>query len=472
MNQSLRVRIALLAGTFAALFCLVVSVFVVVAVRDGNSRHGQNQIMAAMDQVQYHFKQGALPSTLVRSGDEAVQVLNPQGRVVSATPQLAGRPPMATFVPAPTQVRAKRTLCPPAGLEGCMAVLAYKLFRPDGPWLMYAAIPVNPWYANSTLAFSLAAGSLLLIVLMSVGGYHVVGRTLAPVNAIRAQMDEITVAGLAGRRVVPVPRNRDEIRMLATSVNAALDRLAAACSQLRRFTSDASHEVRSPLTAMRAQVEEALMYPDDTDWPEVGQAVLAAVDRLQLLVTELLFLARLDAGPSLTTERTDLARLVESDLDRRSSPVNVVRRLQKGVFAQCDPLRMSRLLANLMDNAERHARSQIMVSVRADGSSAIMEVADDGPGIAPEARKVVFERFTRLDTARDREAGGFGLGLAIAREIAEVHRGTLTIEDSERGARFVLRLPRCDVPSAGDGAAPCGPAVEHDLQKADRSPEG
>jgi signal transduction histidine kinase len=147
-------------------------------------------------------------------------------------------------------------------------------------------------------------------------------------------MDEITVADFDRR--VPVPKNKDEIRMLAKSVNTALDRLEAAYNQLQRFTTYASHEVRSPVTAIRAQVEEALMYPDDTDWPEVGEAILAATDRLQMLIIDLLFLARLDAGPSLTCDLADLGQLVEADLDRRSSPVKVVRQLRKGVFAQCD----------------------------------------------------------------------------------------------------------------------------------------
>ncbi|MCW2888065.1 MAG: Signal transduction histidine kinaselike protein [Streptosporangiaceae bacterium] len=147
-------------------------------------------------------------------------------------------------------------------------------------------------------------------------------------------MDEITVADFDRR--VPVPKTKDEIRMLAKSVNTALDRLEAAYNQLQRFTTYASHEVRSPVTAIRAQVEEALMYPDDTDWPEVGEAILAATDRLQMLIIDLLFLARLDAGPSLTCDLADLGQLVEADLDRRSSPVKVVRQLRKGVFAQCD----------------------------------------------------------------------------------------------------------------------------------------
>ena len=109
-----------------------------------------------------------------------------------------------------------------------------------------------------------------------------------------------------------------------------------------------------------------------------------------------------------------------------------------------DRLGITRLLANLLDNAERHAISQITVIVRADGPTATLEVIDDGAGIAVEQREVVFDRFTRLDASRNRDAGGTGLGLAIAWRIAEAHQGTLTIQDSTRGARFVLRLPRCD----------------------------
>jgi signal transduction histidine kinase len=109
-------------------------------------------------------------------------------------------------------------------------------------------------------------------------------------------------------------------------------------------------------------------------------------------------------------------------------------------------MRLSRLLTNLMDNAERHATSQITVNVRPEDSMAIVEVIDDGAGIAADLREVIFKRFTRLDASRSRDAGGTGLGLAIARQIAESHDGTLTLEDSERGARFVLRLPKCTQP--------------------------
>jgi signal transduction histidine kinase len=447
-NHSLRVRITLVAGVFAALFCVVVSVLVVTSMRERDAREGQERISEAIDRMIYHIRADALPRVLVRSEEQATQVLDPYGRVVTATPQIAGGPRIATFAPTGSRMRVKRTLCPPAGLkgEGCMTVVAYRVFRPDGAWIIYVAIPVVPWYANATLAIFLGVVSLLIIAMTALVAYRAVGRTLEPVDAIRVEMDAITADGLDRR--VPVPANQDEIRALAESVNTTLGRLEGAYEQLRRFTADASHEVRSPLTAMRAEMEEGLMYPDDTDWPRMVQAALGGVERLQALVLDLLFLARLDAGVSLTCHPTDMTQVVEAELDRRTSRLEVVRELQESVFVRCDGMHITRVLANLMNNAERHATSQVTVVVRGDQMSAFLEVCDDGPGIPTEAREKVFGRFTRLDAARDRDTGGSGLGLAIARQIAEAHGGTLTIEDSEKGARFVLRLPRCDaVPS-------------------------
>jgi signal transduction histidine kinase len=431
----------LVAGAFATLFCIVVSVLVVTYMRERNTRHGHEQINEAIDRMLYHIRVDALPQVLVKDEDQVTQVLNPRGHVVTASPQIAGGPRMATFQPTDSKMRAKQTLCPPAGLEGCMTVVAFRLFRPDGTWIIYVAIPVVPWHVNATLAIFLGVVSVLIIAMTALVAYRTVGRTLAPVDAIRVEMDAITADGLDRR--VPVPENQDEIRALAVSVNTTLGRLEAAYEQLRRFTADASHEVRGPITAIRAHVEEGLMYPADTNWPQMGHAVLAGLTRLQALVADLLFLARLDAGASLTSSPIELSQVVVAELDRRTSNLEVVSELQESVFARCDRMRITRLLANLMDNAERHSASQVTVAVWGDESSAILEVCDDGAGIPAEAREEVFGRFTRLDTARDRDTGGSGLGLAIARQIAEVHGGTLTIEDSQRGARFLLRLPRC-----------------------------
>jgi signal transduction histidine kinase len=211
--------------------------------------------------------------------------------------------------------------------------------------------------------------------------------------------------------------------------------------QLQRFTSDASHDLRSPITAIRARIEASLMEPDDADWPETGHRVLESVDRLQAIVTDLLTLARLDAGVPRDVDTIDLPGLVSAELQRSHRTKEVRADLQPRVTVTGDRLRLNRLLTNLLDNAERHAMSQVRVVVRAEHDVAVLEVEDDGTGIAPEHREVVFQRFARLAAARHKDVNGTGLGLPIAREIAKAHGGSLTIEDSAAGARFVLRIP-------------------------------
>jgi len=157
-------------------------------------------------------------------------------------------------------------------------------------------------------------------------------------------------------------------------------------------------------------------------------------------VNDLLTLSKLDAGAPDERTPIDLGELVAAETARPRSK-EVVTTLQTGVVVTGNRLQLARLLTNLLDNAERHAERKIIVTLRRQGDEAVLEVVDDGSGIAPEQREYVFQRFTRLDAARNRDAGGTGLGLPIAREIATSHLGTLTIEDSDVGARFVLRLP-------------------------------
>ncbi|WP_239513769.1 cell wall metabolism sensor histidine kinase WalK [Streptosporangium sp. 'caverna'] len=435
-------------GVVTALVCIGVSLLFLMFAGGKEADHSQALATGTWNRVVPLIRQGPLPSVLRDGKGVAIQVLDAHDQVVSATRQLVGKPPMATFRSTSEDVRAARVLCPPAGLKGCMTVVSYKVYQLDGVWLLYLAVPLVPWYGDSTALFLAIGVSLLVITMMTAWTFRDLTKALLPVNAIRKELAEITATGL--HRRVPVPGKYEEIKCLAETVNDTLDRLEGAYQQLRRFTSDASHDLRSPITAMRAQLEEALMYPRDTDWPKMTEAVLTGVERLQAIVTDLLALARLDAGAPLLRDATDLGRLVGAELSRRTYRVKIVKDLGRNVFICCDRLRITRVLVNLLDNAERHATSQITVSVRADGQTAILEVVDDGAGIAVEHREMVFDRFTRLDASRDRDAGGTGLGLAIAREIAEAHDGTLTIEDSERGARFVLRLPVCDPPPAAD----------------------
>lgn len=284
------------------------------------------------------------------------------------------------------------------------------------------------------LRASVAAAVLCLTAVVS---RMVAARTLLPVKEITDRLNAISGGDKAIR--VPVPENGEKIKALAKAINRTLARVQDMVEQQRRFASDASHDLRSPITAMRAELEEAMQAPEETDWREIGKKLIANLDRLQNIVADLLTLTKLDAGEPEQREPVDLAELVASETTTPRSK-KIITSLQPGVVVMGDRHRLARLLTNLLDNAERHADSTIIVTARRDGD-AVLEVLDDGVGIAPEQREVVFRRFTRLDDARNRDAGGTGLGLPIAREIAQSHHGTLTIGDSEIGARFVLRMP-------------------------------
>ncbi|WP_424534298.1 sensor histidine kinase [Sphaerisporangium viridialbum] len=265
-------------------------------------------------------------------------------------------------------------------------------------------------------------------------------------SAISGKLAKITASDLGHR--VPVPKYQDELRDLAETANRTLDRAQSAVEQQLRFASDASHDLRSPLTAMRTQIEEALMYPEETDWPKTATSLLDSVERLEDLVTDLLQIARLDAGISGRHDVISLTDLVRCELDRRPRRAAVLRHLTPGVIVDGERIGLTRLLNNLLDNAERHADSAITVTLTLEAGTAVLEMCDDGEGVAPDQREVIFQRFTRLEASRRKDAGGTGLGLPIARQIAEAHGGTLTIEDSPRGARFMLRIPGRAAPAA------------------------
>ncbi|TDD35710.1 HAMP domain-containing histidine kinase [Nonomuraea terrae] len=205
----------------------------------------------------------------------------------------------------------------------------------------------------------------------------------------------------------------------------------------RQFAADASHELRTPLTAIRVQVEEARLHPGDIDLPDLLDHVTGDLDRLEGIVDDLLLLATIETGLDGRLEQVDLTTLVET-----AAAHDVRLDLEPAVTVEAAPCLIARLLANLLDNARRHVAHTLQVSLRRAGGRAELAVTDDGQGVPPADRERIFERFARLDTARSRNRGGAGLGLAIARDIAAAHHGTLHVENADDGgARFVLRLP-------------------------------
>ncbi|XVS61810.1 sensor histidine kinase [Actinosynnema sp. CA-299493] len=288
----------------------------------------------------------------------------------------------------------------------------------------------------------LTLGAIALISLFGGVVWLAMGWVLRPVEAIRREMADITEHDLTRR--VPVPLARNEIADLAATVNATLDRLEAAAEDNRRFVADASHELRSPIAALRAELEIATIHPDLADWPAVVDAALADTERLQHLATDLLLLARLDHTPVTTGHEAivDFTNLVSEHTSRRRSQHTLTTDLPRhpALVRGSLPL-LDRLLGNLLDNAERHATSTITVRLTTIDDEAVLEVTDDGPGIPTDDHEHIFDRFTRLDHARTRDTGGTGLGLPIARRIATTHHGTLHASDHPTGARLTTAIP-------------------------------
>ncbi|ROP37005.1 sensor histidine kinase [Saccharothrix texasensis] len=314
------------------------------------------------------------------------------------------------------------------------------------------AAGLSQWWRDDLVAaqatlngrvLGLVGGALLLTGLFAFVVWFATGRVLRPVEAIRREVADITGHDLSRR--VPVPGTRNEIARLAGTVNTTLDRLQAAVEENRRFVADASHELRSPIAALRAELEIAHAHPDLTGWRAVVDGALQDTFRLQHLADDLLTLARLDHAPATaSTEPVDLAGLVRAETDRHRSRHAVTTEVaDRPVHVRGSRALLARLLGNLLDNAERHAGTRIAVRLAVVDQVALLDVVDDGPGIPPEDRERVFERFTRLDDARTRETGGAGLGLPIARRIARLHRGTLDVSDApdHDGARFTAVLP-------------------------------
>lgn len=280
----------------------------------------------------------------------------------------------------------------------------------------------------------------LLALLTGLVTWFVAGRVLRPVDAMRLQAEEISGRSLDAR--VPVPDTRDEVHDLAVTMNAMLDRIERHDQVLREFTADASHELKSPIANLRALLDTAQIA--DTDWPATRHRLAGETSRLNLLVDDLLLLASRDACVESPFQRVGLDDLLfdEAELVAATSAVTVDLGAVEPVAIEGDPVALTRLVRNLVDNAVRHARTRIALQVHTEHACAVLRVSDDGPGIAEADRERVFERFARLDEGRGRNDGGTGLGLAIARSVGRDHDATVTVEDGPlSGATFVVRFP-------------------------------
>lgn len=291
------------------------------------------------------------------------------------------------------------------------------------------------------------AGGLLVVAVPLVTGvvalllWLVVARALRPVDRIRRDVDAIEAASL-DRRIDP-PGTGDEIARLADTMNRLLDRIDVAQRSQRRFVSDASHELRSPVATLRQYADLARSHPDSVSPAEFAQVVGIESTRMAELVDTLLLLAKADEGRAATRVEVDLDDLLLAEATRlRGLGVTVDSSGVGPARVLADAVLLGRAVRNLADNAARHAVSAVALGSSVQDRTAVLTIDDDGAGIPPADRVRVFDRFVRLDEARSRDAGGAGLGLAIVAEAAALHGGTAEVTGSPTGgARVELRLP-------------------------------
>lgn len=293
-----------------------------------------------------------------------------------------------------------------------------------------------------TVALLLAISGPLVVALVAWATHLLVGRALEPVERIRARVDAISSEQLDER--VPVPPSGDEIAHLAQTMNRMLTRLQAGHAAQRRFISDASHELRSPLSAISTALELAHNRPEMLDAELLDESLIPETRRMRDLVDDLLLLARADEHQlRVRAEAVDLDDLLTAEATRlQGNPRLTVRARVSAARVTGDRGQLTRMVRNLVDNAARHAHGTVELDCRRHGEDAVIRIADDGPGIPADQRERVFERFVRLDAARTRDAGGSGLGLAIVAEIVAAHRGTVDIGERAGGGGCVtVTLP-------------------------------
>jgi signal transduction histidine kinase len=370
-----------------------------------------------------------------------IQIIDRRGTMVAASSDAPATPLISHPVSPGQSVFLGRVQL--AAEDGDYWLTADGANTPAGPVTVVvggAREPVESIVA--TVAVLLAVSGPLLVVLVAWATYVLVGGALRPVERIRARVASISTEQLDER--VPVPPTGDEIAHLAETMNAMLSRLESGHAAQRRFVSDASHELRSPLATISTALDLAHERPEMLDTALIDGSLIPEARRMRDLIEDLLLLARADerqlSGRPGDVDLDDILNAEQSRLQGNSGLA--VRAWISAVRVTGDARQLTRMVRNLVDNAARHASSVVDLRCELHGGVAVISVADDGRGIPREQWTRVFDRFVRLDASRARDAGGSGLGLAIVAEIVAAHHGTVQISDrSGGGACFTVTLP-------------------------------
>ena len=367
------------------------------------------------------------------------QLLTSDGRLVGSSPNLARSGPLTGVAGVGT---SGRFLTVDTRDYGNLRLYELKLGPThDAPILVEGISMAGISAETSSLSARLSLVAPILVLVVAALIWFVVGRAMRPVDRVRRKAAEISVTNLNER--IANPGTGDELEHLVTTLNALLGRLEGALERERRLVADASHEFRSPLAAIRANVEAEMALvrePSDTQ-----RAVLRGVLRLQDLADELLVFEQATRSETAVPSLVDLDELVFSEIEHVASgkDIAIVASEVSGGQVLGQELDFSRIVDNLTSNAMRHARTTVAFGVCEANSHVELFVADDGLGVNPDERAGVFEPFFRPDSDRGHESGGAGLGLAIVAELVAKYDGNIEVESDPLlgGARFTIRLP-------------------------------
>lgn len=440
---SVRVRTTVAATVVVAVAIVAASVALVVLLQRSLTDDVRTAAELRAEDVAQVLRSGPDGVELAVDDDEEmlVQVVDRDGRVVASSENMEGEPPIADLRPGDS-MRVPETPIE----DDEFLLVAVEAETDDGDLVVIVGRTLETVEeARDTLTGLLQLGVPIVIAVVAIITWWVVGRALAPVEAVRAEAAAISAEAL--HRRVPVPPTHDEIARLAVTLNEMLDRLERAQARQQRFVADASHELRSPIASIRQHAEVAQTHPDSTTVAELAAAVLDEERRVEQLVDQMLTLARADERVALQHRVVDLDDIVFDEVERARAHATVTVDATKVSAGQVvgDPGQLRHAVRNLLDNALRHARSTVAVSLQEHDETVELAVDDDGPGIPEHERARVFERFVRLDDARSRDRGGAGLGLSIVAAIVAAHGGTVTATDSALGgARVQMDLPAAE----------------------------
>ena len=332
-----------------------------------------------------------------------------------------------------------------------LRVLVREMNGSQDRYRIQVAMPMDDFYdAVDQFKWVVLLLTPLVLVVATGGGYWLSRRALAPVDQITRATQEINSRNLAKR--LDVPRSGDELQRLSQTLNGMLGRLEASFNRITQFTADASHELRTPLALMRTTTEVSLRTSQTvSDYRESQEEVLVELEKTSSLVEKLMLLARADAGvESLQRLPVNLADCLreackDGQVLSETKQLSFQQKIDSSTLVvEGDSQALHRLFLILIDNAVKYTRSGGSVTVGLTGrdGSAIAEFRDSGIGISTQDLPNIFDRFYRADKARSREFGGVGLGLSIARWVAEAHRGSIEVQSTPgSGSVFRVRLP-------------------------------